>query len=390
MIKKCLKTRITSFALATGLILTSLTGCSSSSSANQDDSDVYKFAMMAPLTGDAAQYGLTYKNTLEILVNKVNSDGGINGKQIQVDYYDDKKDTKEALNIANKIVADGNYIGVVGSQTSSCSMAAAPVLQESKILMISPQASNPNFTLSGDYIFSLQLSSSYEADLTAKLVVENNSFKKIAVIYSNDDWGVGVNDEFTSYVESLGGEIVANETFISGQTKDFSPLISKMKEAQPDAIFIAALYSEGAQILQQCKNLDFNVPVFTTNTLYKQEFLELASDNADGILMLNSFELDNQNDNYLYLANEYLEKTGKQVDTYVTQSYDALKLMLDALENVGDDTSAMKDYIASVNNYEGVSGTFSFNENRVPIKPEYVFTIENGEYVQIPDLVIVQ
>ena len=199
--------------------------------------------------------------SLEILKDKVNQAGGINGKLVEFDYYDDKKDAKEALNVANKIVADGGYIGVVGSQTSSCSMAAAPIFQEEKLIMISPQASNPAYTLSGDFCFSMQLSSTYEADLTAKMIVDTYGYKKIAIIYSNDDWGVGVYDAFKESVVNYGGEVVDAETYISGQTKDFSPLISKIKTTEPEALFMASLYSEGAQILQQSKNLDFVVPI---------------------------------------------------------------------------------------------------------------------------------
>lgn len=379
--------KLLSLVVALCLMCSMMTACSSS---NKDakSSDSYRFAVMAPLTGDAAQYGLTYQNTLEILKDKVNEAGGINGKTIEIDYFDDKKDAKEALNIANKIVADGGYTAVIGSQTSSCSLAAAPVLQEEGIIMISPQASNPAYTLSGDYCFSMQLSSSYEADLTAKMIVENYGYKNIAIIYSNDDWGVGVYEAFVESVASYGGSVVDAETYISGQTKDFTPLISKMKTAAPDAIFMASLYSEGAQILQQCKNLEFEVPTFTTNTLYKQEFLDLAAANAEGILMLNSFELENNDEEYTYLVEKYEEKTGSQVDTYVTQSYDAMKLVVDAIEAAGDDPKAMRDWIAGVKDYKGVSGTFSFNENRVPIKLEYVFTIEDGEYAQVPDLII--
>ena len=105
--------------LAMGCLAAAMTGCGSSSAEGAADGDTYKIAVIAPLTGDAAQYGMTYQNTLDILTDKVNAEGGVNGKQVEVTYFDDKKDAKEALNIANKIVADGSYIGVVGSQTWS-------------------------------------------------------------------------------------------------------------------------------------------------------------------------------------------------------------------------------------------------------------------------------
>ena len=222
------------------------------------------------------------------------------------------------------------------------------------------------------------------------MIVENYGYKNIAVIYSNDDWGVGVNTQFTDSIGEYGGSISADETFIAGQTKDFTPLISKMKESAPEAVFVAALYSDAAQILQQMKNLDFEVPVFATNTLYKQEFLDLAGANAEGILMLNSFELENTDEEYVYLKDAYEEKTGNQVDTYVTQSYDAMNLLLKAIEATDGDRAKMRDWIADVKDYRGVSGTFSFNDVRVPIKDEYVFTITDGAYAQVPDLVIKQ
>ena len=109
--------------------------------------------------------------------------------------------------------------------------------------MISPQASNPQFTEIGDYIFSMQLSSSYEAELTAKMIVENYGYKNIAVIYSNDDWGVGVNTQFTDSIGEYGGSISADETFIAGQTKDFTPLISN-----PKSLLIGASWTDANDV----------------------------------------------------------------------------------------------------------------------------------------------
>lgn len=371
--------------------LAAVAGCATGNAGPSQNPDAgpvpYKFAMIAPLTGDSAQYGLAFKNSLEILVEKTNADGGINGRPVQVAYYDDKKDPKETLNIANKIISDDSILGVIGSQTSSCSMAAAPVFQKEGVLMISPQASHPDFTAIGDYIFRLQLPTSYESAKTAEYMVESAGHKNIAIIYSNDDWGVSVNEQFTDRAEELGAKVVASETFITGQTKDFSPLISKIKTMDCDALFLVSLYAEGAQILQQCDALDLVVPVYSTNTFYKQEFLDVAGKHAEGVIMVNSFALHNDDPKYLHLEEEYKKRTNSTVDTYVTQSYDSLALMLDAIRAVGDDPAAMRDHIASLQDYHGVSGVFSFNENRDPEKKLFLFTVKDGQYVQMDHVI---
>ena len=128
-----------------------------------ESAEPYRIAMCGPLTGPGAQYGQAYKNSLEILRDKINAEGGIDGHMLEIDFYDDKQDPKETLNVANLIIADGGYIAMIGSQTSSCSMAAAPVMQRAGIPMIAPHASHSDYAKTGDYCFSLQMPNAYEA-----------------------------------------------------------------------------------------------------------------------------------------------------------------------------------------------------------------------------------
>ena len=350
----------------------------------ENDDTVYKFALMAPLTGNNAQYGQTYQTTLELLLDKVNSSGGINGHQVSLDIYDDKNDPKESVNIATKIADDPDILGVVGSQISSCSMAAAPIFQEKNILMVSPQASHVDFTSIGDCIFRTQVTTAHENAETAKFLVNDLGAKKVGFIYSSDDWGVSMLETMTAALEDLGSEVVAAETYIAGETKDFTPLISKIKQAEPDVLFLASVYADAVQIIQQCKNLNLDVPYVGSNTLFKQEFIDVGGEDVEGVMMCNTVQLNNNNEEYLWLEEAYKEKTGNFTDSYVTQSYDALNVMLKALEEVGPDRDAMKNYLANLTDYVGVSGTFSFDEYRNPAKTVYIYQIQDGAIVELP------
>lgn len=391
--------RLFSLIIVLVMLATVIAGCSNApaDSSNQSDepktssekSDVkedYKFALMAPMTGNNAQYGLTYKNALEILLEKVNSEGGIDGHKVVLDVYDDKNDPKESVNIASKLASDPNILGVVGSQTSSCSMAAAPILQEAGIPMVSPQASHPDFTNAGDYIFRCQVTLQYENIKAAEYLVKSLGAEKIAIIYSNDDWGVSM---LNTLKEALGKypnvSVVAEETYITNQTRDFTPLISKVKSAKPDVLFLASLYSDGGQIIQQAKALDLDVPYVGSNTFFKKEFIDVFGKDVEGVTLTNTIALKTDNPEYLWLADEYNAKTGSFIDTYVTQSYDSLNLLLNAAGKVGNDKKAIKDELKNTKDYVGVSGTFSFDENRNPSKEVFIFEIKDGEIVQLDD-----
>lgn len=115
----------------------------------------------------------------------------------------------------------------------------------------------------------------------------------------------------TAALEDLGSEVVAAETYIAGETKDFTPLISKIKQAEPDVLFLASVYADAVQIIQQCKNLNLDVPYVGSNTLFKQEFIDVGGEDVEGVMMCNTVQLNNNNEEYLWLEEAYKEKTGQ-------------------------------------------------------------------------------
>ena len=354
-----------------------------------ESAEPYRIAMCGPLTGPGAQYGQAYKNSLEILRDKINAEGGIDGHMLEIDFYDDKQDPKETLNVANLIIADGGYIAMIGSQTSSCSMAAAPVMQRAGIPMIAPHASHSDYAKTGDYCFSLQMPNAYEARVQHEWAIDYLGAKRVAIIYSNDDWGLQNLESATAACENKGVELVAAETFIAGNTKDFSPIITKVKEANPDYVYLAVLYSDACLLIPQMKMLDLNCALVGTNTLYKTEFIDVVGEDAEGIYIPNNFSTLHHTEEYEYLEKAIAEKVdGGIVDSYVSHAWDALSILVKAIREVGTDGAAIKDYLANIGPYEGVAGTFVFDENGATMKNVYVMQIQNGQFVEMPDVCI--
>lgn len=351
--------------------------------ASEEIREPYRFAMYCPLTGNNAQYGQTYEVACKLLVEKVNSQGGINGHPVELVIYDDKNDPKEAVNIAARVVGDSKILGVVGSQTSTTSMAAGPTYQENGIVMISPQSSHPDYSTMGDYMFRCQSTTKYEFEQTALYIVHTLGIKKIAIFYANDDAGNSTNNILTDALEAEGVDIVASETFIPSTTKDFSPLLSIALQADPDMIFLMGSYTDTANITRQAREMGFKKRIMGGNMLFTQAYVDAAGDSAEGVLVENTIVLEYNEPDFLWLRDTFQKRTGKPIDTYATQSYDSLNLLIKAVEKVGPDRKAIRDELAQTKDFPGVAGKFSFDENRNPEKQVYIYKIQNGTFVQI-------
>ena len=394
------KRTLLALLLVLALLATSLAGCAQQSTAdnplaapdssadnaspNEEAAEPYRIAVIAPITGNGSQYGLAYQHAMEILRDKINAEGGIDGHELQLDFYDDKQDSKETLNAANLIVADGGYLAVIGSQTSGCSMAASPVLQKAGIPMFSPHAAHADYTATGDYIFSLAMPQAYLIAKTAEYMYNEYNSKKVACVYANDDWGNQNLTLFTKYFEELGGSVVEAVSYDSGNTKDFSSVLTKCAAAEPDTIFLITLYNEGILCVQQMNDLEIDIPIFCDSAMYKQEVVGILGEAANGLTMMNTMDIVNHSGDYEYLEEKYVAQYGGIIDSYVSQSYDCLNIVVDAIRANGPSRDGIRDYIANLTQYEGVSGVISMNkETRTPRKNMYALSIIDGEFQQL-------
>ncbi len=401
-----MKKKIISTVLAAAMVL-SLAACSSTSATTSADTSAkteaqaeeastdetaaaaeenadtpIKIALYAPITGNNAQYGLTYQKTIQALAEKINEEGGVNGREVVVDVYDDKADQKEALNIANLIVSDPDVVGVVGSQTSSPTLAAAPIFEKAGIPMISPNASHGDITPVGKHIFSISCLADFEGGQSAaKMAIDG--LQKVAILYSNDDNGVYNNEVWQKIAKENGLDVVAAESFVPGATSDFTPQLSKIKAAGAEGVFLNCGYSDGVLILTQMRQLEMDdVAAYAGSTNYNEAFLEAVGDNAEGFNVCNFFYDGSTDETYLNLEKLIKEKTDiSLMSVYVTNSYDAFMLLIDAIREVGTDGDAMADWIGSVQDWPGACGPVTFDETRHPQKHLFWFKVKDGQYV---------
>lgn len=337
-------------------------------------------ALTAPMSGDYAEYGTSFKNAIDLAVDKVNAEGGINGKKLNLVVGDSKADPKEAANIAQKFVADSSIMAVIGDFTSTAAFAGSPIYQKNGLVQLSPTSSHPDFTKGGNFIFRNIATQADEGPVVAKYAVNDLHKKKAAVIYINNDWGVVAKDNFIKGVKEAGGEVVDVEDYLPEQGKDFSAILTKIREANPDVLYLGCMYTDGALIAQQTRKMNFNIDLIGTASLYSDELLKLGGSAVEGFHMTCSFFPGDPRPEVQEFVKSYNEKYGKNPTMFAAQAYDAANMIIQALKDGATDRKSLRDKLAAIQNFPGVTGVTSFDENRNVKKEISKLVIRNGHY----------
>ena len=311
-----------------------------------------KLAFFLPMTGDQMQYGESLSRGAELALKQYNEK---NGTDYVIEIMDDKGDPKEAVNVANLIVSDPTVIAGMGSFSSSCAMAAAPVFEEADLLLFSPNASHTDFPAMGENMFSAVMSQKYEGAEFADALIEMFGAQNVAILYQNTDHGVIATDVFTKQYEAGGGKVIMSETFVPGQTKDFSPVLSKIKEQDPALFYVNASYNDCAQIFMQAKALNMDCQLVGPGMLLTEEFLDVVGNKIDGTIVMSSVpaflpsvlesgELDEASKNFV---DSYTSEYNEVPDGFAASAFDAVNIVLDAVAKVGTDTPALREELTS-------------------------------------------
>lgn len=374
-----MKKRIISIILVAVLIMSVFTGCNSSSKTGKGDT--IKIGVASPFTGDYAQFGEYTKDGVELAVEEINAAGGVLGKPIEIVYGDDKGDSKEAVSVAQKFASDSSIVGIVGHFFSGATLAAGPIYQQNKIPTIAMASTNPDVANIGDYVYRINVGDNYQGLQLAGLL-NSKGFEKVSVIYDNSDYGKGVSDVFSKSFKELGGEVVVNESYLGGQDKDFSIILTKIKNSGTEAIILASYYSEAALIIQQARNLGIEVPFYASDSLYTEDFINLAGKDANGTYVVAYFHETDPSESAQEFIKKFTAKYNKKVDSWSPYCYDAMYLMADAIKRAGStDREKIKEAIASTTDFKGATGVANYENAREPLgKDLIVLIVEDGEY----------
>ena len=243
-----------------------------------------KIGVAGPMTGPNAAFGAQLKNGAEIAAADINAKGGINGQKIELVFGDDVSDPKQGVSVANKFVGDGVKF-VVGHFNSGVTIPASTVYAENGILMITPSATNPQVTERGMWnTFRTCGRDDQQGEVAGKYISDTYKGKKIAIVHDKTTYGKGLADETKKSMNKLGVTEVLYDGVNTGE-KDFSALVSKIKQAGADLVYWGGLHTEGGLIVRQMRGQGVNAPLMSGDGIADNEFAAIGGPGSEGTLM---------------------------------------------------------------------------------------------------------
>lgn len=220
-----------------------------------------RIGLSTPITGSFAENGIGTQAAVEMAVEEINAKGGINGRLVELEIQDSKSDATQAAQIATMFTEDSSILAEIGDFASGACIAAAPIYQEAGMVQLSPTASNPDYTLQGDCMFSIFGKTTDEGRFIADYLLKKYmGAQNVGVIYVNSDWGAEAYDILSGCCQDNGVNIVASETFFEGE-KDFNAILTKVRQTNPDTVMLMMGYDSGAVAIKQIRQMDWDVKV---------------------------------------------------------------------------------------------------------------------------------
>lgn len=352
-----------------------------------DAGDPYYIAVAVPLTGDTAQYGNYIYHGVMTKVNEVNDNGGINGRKIVVETFDDKGDSNEAASIAQKICDDDKYLCVFASFASGTTLGGASIYKQNQMVQIAPTASHVDISTPGDTTWAMNPSVMVEHKLVGEIAAKDLEGKRVALVHLNADNGLLIKEAVTEGVTENGGEMVAIESYISGQVRDFGSIITKIKDSDPDVVVLTMQYADTSAFLIQSQQYGLydEVKWLLNTDSFMDSFLEAAGAAAEGVYVEASWSklgLDEGIVNFRQVYNGMWE--GEDPTSYSAQPYEAMCMVVEAMKNGASTTSELQDYLTNLGEWDGETFSGHFGEDQRFIREKVALSVvEDGEFVPI-------
>ncbi|MEE1242695.1 ABC transporter substrate-binding protein [Frisingicoccus sp.] len=356
-------TKVLSMALAAVMVIGSLTACGGSdakeTTAAADGEAVFTIGGIGPVTGDAASYGTSVKQGAEVAIKEINEAGGVvvgdTTYKLALVFEDDEATEDKAVQAYNAVMDQGAQ-AILGAVTSGACIAITDLTLEDGILQITPSGSAMDCA-KNDNGFRMCFTDPAQGENMADLVVNTLGYKKIAVLWDNaSDYSMGIKDAFEAKVAELGGEIVASESFATGDV-DYNTQLTTIKATDAEVLFVPAYYQEVTYITKQAADMGINLPFVGSDGW--DGILATVTDPAtvEGAIFLSPFFAADPSENVTAFVSAYEEAYGATPDQFAADAYDTVYAIKASMETAGSVEGA--DMIAAMTEItvDGLTGT---------------------------------
>ncbi len=339
------------------------------SSIMASSSEPIKLGLVGPMTGPLAPYGEGVRDGALLAVDRINSQGGINGRQVEIIVLDNQANPQETITLVNRLIQRDGIVGLVGPVISSTSMVAGPVVQRQGIPMISPTATAVDVTLQGDFVFRVCYLDDYQGLAAVNYAVDELGAKKAGILFKvGDAYSEGLRVVFRDNFRAAGGEVV-ELAYNLGDT-DFSAQLTRMKDQGVEVVYSPFYYEDAVLALTQAQSIGLDAIFIGGDGWDAQELLDQAGLAAVNAVFTTHYSTSDSRPVVQNFLSNFQDKFGRSPIVLAALGYDAAALMMDAIERAGsDDPGEIRDAIAGTEGFEGITGqSISLDENGNPVK----------------------
>lgn len=331
------------------------------------------------LTGETATFGQSGKNGATQAVEEINRAGGVLGDNLVLISEDDRGEPAEAASAVSKLIARDHVVALIGEAASSRTLAAAPIAQRVGVPMITPSSTNPQVTRVGNYIFRACFIDDFQGDALARFARLSLHAETAAILVDvKSDYSVGLAEAFRKGFRALGGRIVGEQRYSEGDT-DFSAQLTQLRPSRAEVLFVPGYYTEAGLIARQKKALAVGGVLLGGDGWDSPKLLEIGGEAMEGANFGTNFSPEDPSAAAQRFAARYREEFGAAPDSVAALAYDSVRLLADALKRSGDTSGPrLQAALASTRDFAGVTGTFSLDAERNPVKPITILRVDGG------------
>jgi len=374
------------------LLLVGVVAVLVSGACSKGGSSAIKVGVIAELTGDMPAVGESCKKAAQLAVKQANDAGGIEvaGKKFPLELFieDNAGKADQSAAAAQKLITQQKVHAIVGPNATRYALPASEIAESSKVVLITPWSTNPKTTLDArsnapkKHVFRACFIDPFQGRVLAKFALETLRARKAAVLFDvASEYNKGIAEIFRETFEQTGGKIVAFETYTTND-KDFSGQMTKIKNAAPDVIFLPNYYSEIPLQIQQAKRLGITVPFVGSDSWGSQELLKLCGDACEGYYFSTNYAADAATPAATKFIEDFKGAYGSVPDDVAALTYDSFGLLAQALKTAKQlERGAIRDALARIPLYEGVTGNMQFREGSGdPVKSAVIVKITGGKF----------
>ncbi len=357
------------------------------------EGDTIKVGLNYELSGNVATYGQSLTAGIELAMEEINAAGGALGKEIELIKVDNKSDSAEAANVSTRLITRDNVVAILGPATSGNTKGATPPAMQNKVPLISASATDDDVTVDSkgnvrEYIFKTCFSDSFQGVTMANFAYTDLGLKNAAILFDNtSDYAKGLMKSFKETYPSLGGNILVEEAYQSNET-DFKAVLTNIKAANPEVVYVPGYYEEVGLIVKQARELGLDVPILGGDGYDSPKMAEIAdAKSLEKVYYTNHYSPMDDSPEVVEFREAFTAKYGKEADAFNALGYDLAYFLVDSINKAGKaEREAIKDALASTKDFKGVTGSLSIDEFHNPIKAVTILELVDGSPVFLKKL----